>query len=824
MSAAARETQSESGGRPQRRPPGWTLDALLVSLIATLAGLVGISRVHDQPGYLRGDILTQFMPLYGAVADRLRAGHLPGWNPALFSGMPLAGDPISGWTYLPANLLFLLFDAVAAYQIHIVLHLVLAGVATYALGRAIGLSPFGAATAGLSFAFGPLLRFTSCCNARMQLSPWIPLGILGAEMAVRAKNRPARLAWCGATGLVMSQMLAGYFGKGAYYGILVIGSYIGYRALIDPPEGRRSLRRRLTGVGEIGTATLAFGASLSAASVLPKLDFSTRANLEGGSYANVTSGPTVVNWSTLDKSLANLLDPDLLKYDIGAVTFALAVAGVALAGRRFRAPYFVALAVVVLALTLSPNPVHWVLYLLPRFQVLHEHGSDRSLVAFNIAPAMLAGAAVTALERPFRRAAWMLAPAAVPVATAVILLLTFRHGDLPIDPRMARQFVLVSAALGLGGIALQLGDRHRMAAVARLSRIVLPAALAALVFWSAAGSALAKVWPVWQGGGADAITRAYAADREPGQASAFLQDQAAVIGPFRYLGYDSDLLRRGVTRGRVYYHGFEERPEVAALLVGNRALPLGLNDIQGYNPVHNQRYVELIDAINGRRQAYHETDILPTGLDSPLLDVLDARYLVVPAATPPGRPDLFRLSQRYPTVFRDDRARVLDLGDRLPHAWIVHDVVRVEPGAALAAMRGGAVDFSATAVIERAPPALAQTRAGAVEAAAFNVYDADTIRLRASADGAAMVVLSEIYDPGWKATVDGKRVDVFQVDHVLRGIPVPAGDSEIVLRFDPAPLRYGVLLTMIGLAALCAAAAWAAWRAFVRPFPRERVQ
>ena len=381
----------------------WLGDLGGLVLVALIAGVAGISQVQLRANSLRGDILTQFMPLYTAVAERLRAGDIPGWNPALFSGMPLAGDPISGWTYLPANVFFLLFEPVRAYQVHVVFHLVLAAVATYALGRVIGMSRLGAVAAGLAFALGPLFRFTECCNARMQLSPWIPLGILGAELTVRARTWPARLGWAGGTGFVMSQMLAGYFGKGAYYGILVIGAYVGYRALLDPPEPAAPWRRRFVDAGTTGGVALLVGFGLSAATVLPKLDFSTRSNLEGGSYERVASGN--VNWDGFWESLAQLFDPGLSKYQIGGVTFALAVVAVLLAGRRYRVPYFLGLSIAFFALTLTPNPVHWAFYLLPRFQTLHEHGPDRVLVAFNIGPAMLAGAAVTALGEPVRRRA-----------------------------------------------------------------------------------------------------------------------------------------------------------------------------------------------------------------------------------------------------------------------------------------------------------------------------------------------------------------------------------------------------------------------------------
>jgi hypothetical protein len=67
-----------------------------------------------------------------------------------------------------------------------------------------------------------------------------------------------------------------------------------------------------------------------------------------------------------------------------------------------------------------------------------------------------------------------------------------------------------------------------------------------------------------------------------------------------------------------------------------------------------------------------------------------------------------------------------------------------------------------------------------------------TIRLRTSAPGEAFVVLSEIhYEPGWVATVSGVEVPIHRVNHLLRGVQVPAGDHEIVFRWRSAAYRTG---------------------------------
>src|SRR5690606_37100503 len=139
------------------------------------------------------DSATQFYPWYEYLGDRLRSGEIPGWNPHQFGGAPFAADPQSGWMYLPAKALVALLPLSQAVPAFMVVHLVLAGFATYALGRVLRLAASGALIAAVSFQLsGPILGRAVCCPASLEVSSWAPVAMLGAELAIRARDRLVR--------------------------------------------------------------------------------------------------------------------------------------------------------------------------------------------------------------------------------------------------------------------------------------------------------------------------------------------------------------------------------------------------------------------------------------------------------------------------------------------------------------------------------------------------------------------------------------------------------------------------------------------------------
>lgn len=167
---------------------------VMVLLAWRIAPLVG----GGETLFLR-DVFNTHLPMKWAEAEALRAGSLPLIDPYRAAGQPLAGNP-NAVPFYPDNLLFLAAPFLWAFNAHFWLHLLIAPLAMYALGRALGLGRPGAWAAGVCFAFsGYFAAQMSFYNlvAGVALAPALAAAVVAATRATDPRRRGALAAGAG---------------------------------------------------------------------------------------------------------------------------------------------------------------------------------------------------------------------------------------------------------------------------------------------------------------------------------------------------------------------------------------------------------------------------------------------------------------------------------------------------------------------------------------------------------------------------------------------------------------------------------------------------
>ena len=90
----------------------------------------------------------------------------------------------------------------------------------------------------------------------------------------------------------------------------------------------------------------------------------------------------------------------------------------------------------------------------------------------------------------------------------------------------------------------------------------------------------------------------------------------------------------------------------------------------------------------------------------------------------------------------------------------------------------------------------------------LKVYEPNHLVYNVTSKNGGIIVFSEVYYPGWTATVDGQQAELGRANYILRALNVKPGKHEVVLDFHPASLRktegiayasYGVLALILAL-------------------------
>lgn len=207
------------------------------------------------------------------------------------------------------------------------------------------------------------------------------------------------------------------------------------------------------------------------------------------------------------------------------------------------------------------------------------------------------------------------------------------------------------------------------------------------------------------------------------------------------------------------------------------------------NPVQKRRWQEFLDAFS---------------VDSPMMDIMNTRYMVVRAEQYAQDKEAMERKFRLVYASPDGKEVVLENLTVLPKAWLV-PTVEVLTGSPqqLAALRSPAFDPWRVALVESPPPVqLAGPTAAtpAAEDVKITRYGGELIELTAKTPANMLLVLGEKYYQGWRASVNGKESPIVPVNHVLRGVYLPAGNHQVRFIFDPLPFKVGKWVTFASFA------------------------
>lgn len=229
----------------------------------------------------------------------------------------------------------------------------------------------------------------------------------------------------------------------------------------------------------------------------------------------------------------------------------------------------------------------------------------------------------------------------------------------------------------------------------------------------------------------------------------------------------------------------------------NLPMLYGLQDTGGYDSVILADYAAYINAIEPQRTLWSNQIIGfedPGSLDSPLVPLLNIRYLLVDPADDLDHPDWELVFRQGLKIYRNKR--------ECPRAFMVHQArTATSFEEAIADLAEGRVDAPRIAVVEGAASAIDLPSPAPAEPSRVKIvhYVHSAVKMTTSSSAPGLVVLCDMMYPGWRAYVNGRSADILKVNGIFRGVCVPAGECRVEFRFESGRLRMGLVLLWLGL-------------------------
>ena len=652
----------------------------------------------------------------------------------------------------------------------------------------------GALLAGIVFGFS-LWSVTWVSWTTMSVWALLPWVCLLAEICVR---RPGPLPFAGLASLVGLQFLAGH-PTSSFHMVVLVGLFWGGRVLASPPLRRRAVARLMT-----LSAGLAVGTALAAVTLLPfaeLLDHSIDRKIRAGEFADSYEparyllGVFLHDWWGRASSRALEFASSLEEHAYYVAALPLMLAAAALVLRRRRERFVVAgVGVAALAVSTGLPPLFDLVQTLPGFEATRN---GRLAVVTVLCVALLAGWGLddlAAAKLPARRGRLALGLAlglfALPLAIVAI-------GNR-VDPGVLGDALRV--AWGFATPSPELAPPEQLADVIRLASVLewLVLAGAALVLLylrvrlrlgPAAFVALATLLVVLDlfkaGMGYNPAIAERHAEQPTTPALRFLQEQR----PARFAGLEP-----------------LAPISLAVPMTPSVAMRYGIHDARGYDFPVEERYAELwrrvITPSSDCNYAFCPESAATTARALRALALFGVSNLLQNRRDPP--------LEGFRVAYAGRDARVYENPHALPRAFLVDRQVVARDGEAARA-RVTAPDFPlrTVAVTERRLPKLSVGEGAGSESpgrARVAVYDEERVVIETRVARPALLVLTDSWFPGWKATVDGAERPIHRVDYLIRGVSVPAGARRVEFRYEPGSWTAGWITSCVALLVIAAAA------------------
>lgn len=787
-------------------------DAFWVILLVLLnVGFFSDALFTNKTFFVR-DVSFFHYPLKRLVTEAYSEGHWPLWNPYIQLGQPLLANPNAMALY-PTQILFQLLPFELAFDLHFVLHCMVAGIATFFLARALGLSQHTAFLSAAVYNFsGVTLSFLNLFNilpvvAFLPLLSFALIKVLHHFSLVKAACASFLFGFFFLLLEPLSSIAVGLFLVPFLMWVLVF-----------LPEPKISLTKGMLLVGIIVGA----GFALAAVQILPTLELVNYSGRKGGMEFDV-----VAFWSLHPISLLQVIfprffgeyfrlaepppwgnlffdnrEPYLLSCYFGFFPFLLGLFGGLFSKKRWVGALLLGISLLAILLALGKyGPAYsWLYQNIPVFR--YGRYPVKFLVVISFCFSLLVGFGLERLEG-FRTQLFR-----IPKRTlwGVLLFASFVLVLLSLSISLASEKVLdwlAPGTVGLNGLSFtyqgQLIHIQKSIVAESLEKVQIHLGafllLLGLVFWKKVrlniirGAVLILILfdllinNFW----INPLTRSELYDAAP--AASFLLNKTSHEGPARIYSFEQDIEKGQVILGQT--------DSVAWVALYRKLTLFQFLSAKDHIQYSIFRPIDRLETVSSQkvREDLGRAETLDEKLEC--LAQLNVGFILSTKEIKNhllALEGVFQLNSAHPL-------RIYKLTNGLPRVFLTNppfgkglpDEVGLQPA-------GSLNESLALHQLSAIAPRL--------DEAHITNYSFNQVEIQAKADQNCLLVLLDGYYPGWKATVDGQAVKVLPFRQAFRAIELPAGRHVVTFSYAPTAFRYGLCLSLFTVLAWGVGLSW----------------
>lgn len=695
------------------------------------------------------DVITQIYPWKQITIESLKQGQIPLWNPFSFSGTVHAGNYQSA-VFSPFNILFFLFSFIDAWSIFVLLQPIVAALGTYLFLRSLDRSKSGSLLGAVAFMF---------CGF---MTTWMAYGTLGyaalclpwALWAVTAYIRKQSTWYL----LILSLCLALSFFAGHFQiSLYVLAAVLAYILFVT--VSTKKWRR-----GLIILAYTTIGVAIASPQILLTLD-AYAASVRSASFIK----GEVIPW----RYLITLFSPDfygnpVTRNDwfghyaewasyVGIIPLTLAVFAL-LRKMKGYIRFFAVLGCFSIFLA-YPTPLNDLLYAL-RLPAISTSAASRIIILFSFSLATLSSFGLDELVVAWKgknRKTVARFIIGCGIVLAIFWVMVFLVKPFPADKlSIAKRNLLLPTALMLSTLFLMyVGFVKKF----KWYTVLIVLLLALSMFDS---YRYVTKWMPFD-------KKEYMYPKE--KFATFLQEKIEYNRAF----------------GNIY---------------GEFGMMFHIPLIDGYDAMYQARYGEFINSASNGIIAPADRSVVQFDkygrYKDQAIQLLGVRFIIHRLSD--GRMSwVFPVWQYEPEVmkniYRDDQYEIYEYQDAFPRVFLAssYEVIK-DPQLIVDRLFEPTFDRRNSLILEKDP--VVSPSAGYGEAQIVN-YSPNSITIQTTSDVNKLVFLSDVYDSGWQATIDGRGTEVYRADYGFRAIAVPGGSHTVEYRYQPPKFRLGVIIAVV---------------------------